>query len=280
MSGEIGLSPPRTTNVLMVYPRFAAATFWNFAATCEMMGARYPAAPLGLITLAALLPPSWNLRLVDRNAEELREADLDWADLVMTGGMLLQHNDLVEVIRVAQQHGDRSRSAAPAPPRFRMAIVTPTSGCSAKPKGSSTSSSRRGSKALAAACSRRRNSRPTSRSLRSRASISSNFDNYLYIGVQFSRGCPFTCEFCDIIELYGRVPRTKTTPQMLAELDRLYELGYRGHVDFVDDNLIGNKKAVKAFLPELARWPTRTAVRSNSRPRRRSISRTIPSCCG
>src|SRR6185436_811068 len=81
-----------------------------------------------------------------------------------------------------------------------------------------------------------------------------NFDHYLHIGVQFSRGCPFTCEFCDIIELYGRVPRTKTTPQMLAELDRLYQLGYRGHVDFVDDNLIGNKKAVKAFLPYLAQW--------------------------
>ena len=72
--------------------------------------------------------------------------------------------------------------------------------------------------------------------------------------MQFSRGCPFTCEFCDIIELYGRVPRTKTNAQMLAELDGLYALGYRGHVDFVDDNLIGNKKAVKAFLPELARW--------------------------
>src|SRR5690349_4687296 len=80
------------------------------------------------------------------------------------------------------------------------------------------------------------------------------FENYLYIGVQFSRGCPFTCEFCDIIELYGRVPRTKTSPQMLAELETLYRLGYRGHVDFVDDNLIGNKKAVKAFLPELRKW--------------------------
>jgi hypothetical protein len=80
------------------------------------------------------------------------------------------------------------------------------------------------------------------------------FEQYLYVGVQFSRGCPFTCEFCDIIELYGRVPRTKTAPQMLAELDRLYELGYRGHVDFVDDNLIGNKKAVKAFLPHLTQW--------------------------
>ena len=72
--------------------------------------------------------------------------------------------------------------------------------------------------------------------------------------MQFSRGCPFTCEFCDIIELYGRVPRTKTAPQVISELDSLYALGYRGHVDFVDDNLIGNKKAVKAFLPYLKAW--------------------------
>jgi hypothetical protein len=81
-----------------------------------------------------------------------------------------------------------------------------------------------------------------------------NFDRYLHIGVQFSRGCPFTCEFCDIIELYGRVPRAKTNHQMLAELDELYRLGYRGHVDFVDDNLIGNKKAVRTFMPELQAW--------------------------
>ena len=83
------------------------------------------------------------------------------------------------------------------------------------------------------------------------------FSHYLYIGVQFSRGCPFTCEFCDIIELYGRKPRTKSTPQMLAELDRLLALGYRGHVDFVDDNLIGNKRAVKLFLPHLVAWQQR-----------------------
>ena len=72
--------------------------------------------------------------------------------------------------------------------------------------------------------------------------------------MQFSRGCPFTCEFCDIIELYGRSPRTKTHDQMLTELETLYKLGYRGHVDFVDDNLIGNKKAIKAFLPVLEKW--------------------------
>ena len=80
------------------------------------------------------------------------------------------------------------------------------------------------------------------------------FDQYLYICIQYSRGCPFTCEFCDIIELYGRVPRTKTNDQILAELQYLYDLGYRGHVDFVDDNLIGNRKSLRVFLPLLKDW--------------------------
>ena len=81
-----------------------------------------------------------------------------------------------------------------------------------------------------------------------------DLSQYLHVGVQYSRGCPFNCEFCDIIELYGRKPRTKTSEQMLRELDALLAAGYRGHVDFVDDNLIGNKKALKGFLPELKRW--------------------------
>ncbi len=81
-----------------------------------------------------------------------------------------------------------------------------------------------------------------------------DFSAYLNVNVQLSRGCPFLCEFCDIIELFGRKPRAKTSQQVLAELDRLHALGYRGHVDFVDDNLIGNKKAVKAFLPKLVEW--------------------------
>src|SRR5262249_43550975 len=80
------------------------------------------------------------------------------------------------------------------------------------------------------------------------------FKRYSYMGVQFSRGCPFNCEFCDIIELYGRVPRTKTNEQMLAELEALFNFGYRGHVELVTDNLVGNKKSLKRFLPALQQW--------------------------
>ena len=80
------------------------------------------------------------------------------------------------------------------------------------------------------------------------------FDRYLHVGVQFGRGCPFMCEFCDIVELFGRVPRLKSAEQMLGELQQLYDLGYRGHIDFVDDNFIGNKRDVKKFLVELREW--------------------------
>ncbi|MEO8498633.1 MAG: B12-binding domain-containing radical SAM protein, partial [Planctomycetota bacterium] len=81
-----------------------------------------------------------------------------------------------------------------------------------------------------------------------------NFADYVHIGVQFSRGCPFNCEFCDIIELYGRVPRSKTAEQFMAELEYLYQLGYRGWVDVVDDNFIGNKPIVKPMLDVLEKW--------------------------
>jgi len=250
----VELRDPRAPNVLLVYPRFAAATFWNFAATCELLGVKYPAAPLGLITTAAMFPPSWTVRLVDRNAEELTAANLDWADMVMTGGMLAQHNDAAEVIRIAQKHGKPVVVGGPAitsvPEAYLQAdfqVLGEAEGILEKFIEAWTNGVRKG------VFSAEKFTADVTKSPIPRFDLL-KFDYYLHVGVQFSRGCPFTCEFCDIIELYGRVPRTKTTPQMLAELDRLYELGYRGHIDFVDDNLIGNKKAVKAFLPHLTRW--------------------------
>src|SRR5262245_33027723 len=92
-------------NVLMVYPRFSAASFWNYSITAELLGARYPTIPLGLITLAAMLPAHWTVRLVNRNTEALEDADLDWADLVMTGGMLFQQADSLRLIRRAHARG-------------------------------------------------------------------------------------------------------------------------------------------------------------------------------
>src|SRR5215217_526393 len=95
----------RPTNVLMVFPQFVAGAFWNFQAACELFGAKYPTAPLGLITAAAMLPSEWTIRLIDRNTENLNEEDLDWADLVMTGGMLPQVPDLVEIIDTCRARG-------------------------------------------------------------------------------------------------------------------------------------------------------------------------------
>jgi radical SAM superfamily enzyme YgiQ (UPF0313 family) len=241
-------------NILLVYPRFLDKSFWNYKATCEAIGARYPAAPLGLITLAALLPADWNVRLVNRNTEELTEADITWADIVMTGGMLMQQIDTLELIDLFQARGKPVAIGGPdissSPHVYAKADI--------KVIGEAEDII----KDVIAALERGERS-GTFEAEKFQVDVTRSpvprfdllkFDHYLHIGVQFSRGCPFTCEFCDIIELYGRVPRAKTNAQMLTELDALYRCGYRGHVDFVDDNMIGNKKALKKFLPELIAW--------------------------
>ena len=244
----------RACNVLLIYPRFAADTFWNFAATCELFGAKYPAAPLGLITVAALLPPAWSVRLVDRNAEELTDSQLEWADLVMTGGMLPQQPDTLEIIDLCHLHKKPVAVGGPAvtstPDIYKKAnfrVLGEAEGVINDFIAAWEAGAREG------LFEAEKFTVDVTKSPIPRFDLL-NFDRYLHIGVQFSRGCPFTCEFCDIIELYGRVPRAKTNHQMLAELDELYRLGYRGHVDFVDDNLIGNKKAVRTLMPELQAW--------------------------
>lgn len=249
----MGAMSPRC-NVLLVAPRFNGQSFWNFTAACELYGARFPAAPLGLITVAALLPPAWDCRLLDRNADELTDADLDWADMVMTGGMLPQRPDALQVIGRAHARGKAVVVGGPdvtSSPELYAAADMRVLGEAESVIGAFVEAWNAGTRS------------GVFEAEKFKADVTRTpvprFDllrrgNYIYYGVQFSRGCPFTCEFCDIIELYGRAPRTKTTPQMLAELDTLYRAGYRGHLDFVDDNFVGNKKAVKAFLPHLIAW--------------------------
>src|SRR5271169_5959389 len=103
--GVVSSLRSNSCNVLMIYPRFMADSFWNFSEACELVGARYPAIPLGLITVAALLPKAWNIRLVNRNTEELAESDLAWADMVMTGGMLFQQSDTLRIIEMCRTRG-------------------------------------------------------------------------------------------------------------------------------------------------------------------------------
>jgi radical SAM superfamily enzyme YgiQ (UPF0313 family) len=239
---------------LLIAPRFIGQSFWNFPAACDVQGARYPAAPLGLITVAALLPPQWQCRLVDRNTEDLLDADVDWADLVLTGGMMAQRADALAVIELAHRRG--------------KPVVVGGPDVSSSPEAYETANFRVVGEAegiiddfIQAWESGKRRGTFTAKKFQADVTTTPvpRFDlltrsRYAHFGVQFARGCPFTCEFCDIIELYGRVPRVKTAQQMLTELDTLYRLGYRGHLDFVDDNFIGNKKAVKAFLPHLIAW--------------------------
>ena len=236
-------------NVLLVAPGYDGSTFWSVRA-----GDRVATIPLGLITVAALLPPDWTCRLVDCRVEALTDADIDWADVVMTGGMLPQRESTLAVVRRAQARGRPTVIGGPdatsspeayAASDFRVLgeVETILADWVAAWRGGA----RNGLfKAVPFAVSMADSPIPRFDLLNSSA--------YLYFGVQFSRGCPFTCEFCDIIELFGRVPRTKSIEQVLGELDALYAMGYRGQVDFVDDNLIGNKKALRLLLPRLIAW--------------------------
>ena len=226
--------------VLMIFPRFNTDSFWNYRAACELTGARYPAAPLGLITVAALLPKSWEVRLVNRNTETLTEADLEWADLVMTGGMLFQQPDSLSIIDMCRARGTPVVVGGPdvtSTPDIYSRANFRVLGEAEEIMEDFVAAWRSG--AEQGVFHAPMGQTDVTKSPTPRFDLL-KLEDYLHVGVQF--------------ELYGRVPRTKTNAQILAELDALYALGYRGHVDFVDDNLIGNKRALKKFLPDLQEW--------------------------
>jgi len=247
------MPPAIHARVLLVSPRFASHSFWNYQATCAVVGKRYSAAPLGLVTVAALLPEAWELRLVDRNIEELTDADIDWADLVMTGGMLPQQQDILAIIDRAQIRGKPiavgGTDVTSSPHRYAQAdfrILGEAEEVMAEFVAAWTEGARHGRFQAARFPDLADSPVPRFDLLK--------LDRYMHVGLQISRGCPFNCEFCNVIELNGRVPRVKAPERVIAELDALYALGYRGHVDFVDDNLIGNRQAVRPILREIARW--------------------------
>ncbi len=238
---------------LLVWPRFPRS-YWGQEYTLAIIGKRAVLPPLGLLTVAGLLPKSWELRLVDLNIGELDDRDLAWADLVLVSGMRIQRASFHEVVRRARAAGRRvigggpyvSTSPEDAPEMDHVVI------------GEAEDVLPGLARALESGQAAPRRLQAPDRPDVSRTPIP-RFDLlraecYDSMSVQFSRGCPFNCEFCDIIEIFGRVPRTKSPDQLLAELDALSASGFRGPVFLVDDNFIGNKAAARKMLARLAAW--------------------------
>jgi radical SAM superfamily enzyme YgiQ (UPF0313 family) len=240
---------------LLVYPRFPK-TFWSYEKILELVNRKVLLPPLGLVTVAAILPQSWEFKLVDCNIRDVTDEEWAWADIVIMSAMIVQKDDILAQIATARQYGKPIAVGGPYPtsmpqemreagvdylildegeitlPLFVEALER------GEPRGEFTAN---GEKPAVT-------DTPIPRyDLLER-------DAYDSMSIQFSRGCPFQCEFCDIIVLYGRKPRTKTPAQLIAELQYLYDLGWRGGVFMVDDNFIGNKRNVKLLLRELKDW--------------------------
>jgi radical SAM superfamily enzyme YgiQ (UPF0313 family) len=239
--------------VLMVWPRFPSS-FWSFDGILDLIRIETNHPPLGLLTVAALCPESWQLRLIDRSFEELRDADILWADLVMISGMRVQKDDIRETLLRARALGRRTMIGGPfasSEPDLLLQVADHVVvGEPDEVFPEIAADLERGSaKRLYVV-----NEKPdVSKTPPPRFDLL-QLGKYASMGVQFSRGCPFQCEFCDIITIYGRKPRTKRPAQLLAELDRLYELGWREEVFVVDDNFIGNHKLALELARELEAW--------------------------
>jgi radical SAM superfamily enzyme YgiQ (UPF0313 family) len=240
-------------NCLLVYPRFSSNSFYKFSQVARLVGARYPAAPLGPLTVAALLPQRWTLRLVDENVRPLRDADLAWADLVLVSGMLPQQQGILRAVHRAHQAGVPVAVGGPDPSSqpelYAQAdyVVTGEGEVTIPPFLEDLG------QGVTSGLYRSEQRADMAESVVPRFDLI-RFRDYMRVGVQFSRGCPFHCEFCDIVELFGHRPRTKPPERMLAELQALYDLGYRGHVDFVDDNFVGNKARGIEMLEAIGDW--------------------------
>ena len=243
-------------NVLLISPR-TPDTFWSFKHAIRFVSRKASMAPLGLLTVAAMLPPEWKLKLVDLNVEKLKDEDLRRADYVLLGAMIV-HTDSVREIM--------ARCAA-----FKKTVIAGgplfTTGHEAFPEiqhfvlGEAEETM---SQVVADMRSGRLQSiyRAAHRPDLAHTPVPRwdliKFRHYVTMSVQFSRGCPFDCEFCDIIVMNGRTPRTKTPAQMIAELDALRQRGWKDMVFIVDDNFIGNKTRTKTLLHALIEWRQRT----------------------
>ena len=240
-------------NILLIYPKFPD-TFWSFSHALRFIRKKAALPPLGLITVAALLPKHFQMRLVDLNVEALYEDDLAWADMAFISAMAIQRKSAIDVIDRCKAKSLKIVAGGPLftaqPNDFRQVDHLVLDEAEATMPEFLTDLKNGCPKPLY-----RATEYPDIR--RSPIPLWDLVDirRYASLSLQYSRGCPFNCEFCNITALLGRTPRTKTPQQVVAELDALYQAGWRGNVFFVDDNFIGNKASLKEhLLPELIKW--------------------------
>jgi len=240
-------------NILLVYPMYPD-TFWSFKHALKFVSKKASFPPLGLLTIAAMLPEDWNKKLIDMNATRLEDEDILWADYVFLSAMSIQSESVDEIIQRCKKFKTKIVAGGPlftssseyyssvdhlilneaeiTLPQFLQDMKEEN------PKQKYTSE-------------KWANIITTPLPLWKIVPM----NNYTSMNLQYSRGCPYDCDFCDITVLYGRKPRTKTREQVITELDALYFTGWRGPVFFVDDNFIGNKvKLKKEILPAIADW--------------------------
>jgi radical SAM superfamily enzyme YgiQ (UPF0313 family) len=241
--------------ILLVYPH-NPDTFWSFKHVLRFVSKRSTFPPLGLLTIAAMLPSDWQLKLVDLNVERLKDSDLRWADYVMISAMIIHKQSVHEIVArctalkkpviAGGPLFTTGYEAFPAIQHFVLGeaedvmpqLVADMRTGALQPQYSPTD-------------------RPDIKQVLAPRWDLINFKHYVTMAVQFSRGCPYDCEFCDIIIMNGRVPRTKAPAQLIAELDALRLQGWKDMVFIVDDNFIGDKNRTKAFLRELIAWRER-----------------------
>jgi radical SAM superfamily enzyme YgiQ (UPF0313 family) len=238
--------------VLLINPEFPD-TYWSFRHALPFEGKRCAFPPLGLLTVSALLPDNWERRLVDLNIQPLKDADIEWADMVFATAMLVQKESLREIAKKCKERGKRVVLGGP----YVTSTIEELPDADHLFLGEAETTLPQFVKDLEngeAKLVYKSAERPPLSITPMPHFHLANMKRYSAMSIQYSRGCPFSCEFCDIIEIYGRVPRTKSNQQILAEFDALYDLKWRGTVFIVDDNFIGNKKNVRQLLPELAKW--------------------------
>ncbi len=239
--------------VLLIYPEFPD-TFWSFKHALQFIRKRASLPPLGLLTIAAMLPDAWEKRLVDLNVRKLTEKDLAWADMAFVSAMVVQRDSVHLVIARCKAMGLKLVAGGPlfateheafeevdhfvlneAELTLPLFIADLERGCAKKVYNTSDFA----------------DVHQTPTPLWKLADLK----RYATMAIQFSRGCPYNCDFCNVTVLLGHRPRVKTAEQIIRELDGLYQLGWRDSVFFVDDNLIGNKKVLKeSLLPALIKW--------------------------